>query len=512
MRILFICHGNICRSAMAEYIMKSKTNKFDIISRATTTEEIGNDIYPPAKRCLDLHKIPYKRHFAKKVTIDELNAADVILVMDEENMYHIRNYFNYQKSNVYMLYSFTGRYKEISDPWYTNDFELTYKELDYSIDCLIKYLDSSYSMSFIHFINKFKLNGCISLITDKEKIIHEASYGYKIRDKELINHDTIFKVASISKVFVALGIMKLYEEGKLDLKEDISKYLGFNLRNHFYPDKVITIEMVMTQTSSLHDCGEDIRGYYGSSCGNIFVPLKDVLMNPNSKYYHPDVFSNNIPGSTFDYANVGCGVLACIIENISGKRFNDYIKEFILKPLHINSGFRVEDFDKEKLAVHYEYSNNSYHVYNDYDGFKKCQTNLFPLENNYNGSAGGLYISSYDLSKVMLMLMNNGVYKNTRLFKEETIKYMKEIHWSGSSYDNAYKMKGLQLLILDGYGKRLRGHFGNAYGLRAFMLFNEDNGFIFIANGGDYLSFDEHLTPLLSDVLKFMTNYMEEEE
>ena len=512
MNILFICHGNICRSVMAEYIMNSLTDDFNVYSRATTFEEIGNDIYPPAKRTLERHHIKYGLHQAKRVTNEELNNSDMILVMDQENMDDIRNKFNYQKGNVYMLHAFAGTCEEISDPWYSGDFDRAYDEIYESIVGLIDFLKSDFSRRFIPFMNQYLVNGCMALITDKDKIIHSTSYGYKYRNKDLINLDTIFKVASISKVIVALGIMKLYEEGKLDIKDDISDHLGFKVRNHYYPDVPITIEMVMTQTSSLHDCGDGIKGYYGNKCGRIFVSLEDVIMNPECEYYHEDIFNNTVPGSTYEYCNLGCGILCCIIEKHSGMIFNEYIKKNILNPLGIFSGFRVEDYDGALLANHYGYRNGKFYLIADYEGFGRMQVNLFSLGNNYCGSAGGLYISPRNLSRIMMMLMNDGIYDGVRLFKEETMKFMKEVHWQGDSYDNAYKKKGLQLLILDGYGKTLRGHFGNANGLRAFMLFNEDNGFIFVCNGGNYLSDEEHLTVLLNDVLRFMTTYILQED
>jgi protein-tyrosine phosphatase len=94
-RILFICHGNICRSPMAEMIMKDMVRqkglaaKFEISSMAATTEEMGHDIYPPAKRALDAHHIPYTKRKASLITERDYRWADYIIAMDEENMYDL---------------------------------------------------------------------------------------------------------------------------------------------------------------------------------------------------------------------------------------------------------------------------------------------------------------------------------------------------------------------------------------------------------------------------------------
>ncbi len=364
----------------------------------------------------------------------------------------------------------------------------------------------SYEQDFKNFLDKYNVMGATSLITSKDKIIKKAYYGYEnFETKTPTTSKTIYRVASISKVIVALAIMKLYEEGKLKLDEDISNYLGYKVRNPHFLNDVITIKMLMTQTSSLNDCGDGKKGYYGSEAGFTYIPLKDIIANNNSFYYDQNVWTLNKPGSTFLYCNLGCGILVCIVEKITGKYFMDYLREIMFDPLEIHFGFKLEDIaNPTNLATHYSFEDDSFIPYRTYQTFKENQSKLFSLGDNFTGFAGGLYITANDLTKIMFLLMNNGIYKDIRLFKEETIKLMKQVHWQGTSYDEAYKMKGLQLVILDSFKERLYGHFGNAYGLRAFMLFNDNNGYIFISNGGDYLGDGDHLTILLKDVINFM--------
>ena len=95
-KIIFLCHGNICRSPMAEYIFKYLVEKnnlngmFEVVSRATSNEEIGNDIYPPAKSVLRENGISFNRHYAKRITKEEYNEADYILAMEEYNISNLR--------------------------------------------------------------------------------------------------------------------------------------------------------------------------------------------------------------------------------------------------------------------------------------------------------------------------------------------------------------------------------------------------------------------------------------
>ena len=135
-KIMFVCHGNICRSPMAEYIMKYLVKQagmedvFDITSGGVSNEEEGNDIYPPAKRTLTQHRIPFSRHRAHLVNEDEMKAADYIVVMDSWNIRNLGyRYGNKYNSKIKMLLSFCGEDEDVSDPWWTRDFETAYDDI-----------------------------------------------------------------------------------------------------------------------------------------------------------------------------------------------------------------------------------------------------------------------------------------------------------------------------------------------------------------------------------------------
>lgn len=143
-KVLFVCHGNICRSSAAEYIFKSliKENhlesSFCCASRATSREEIGNDIYPPMKRVLINHKIEIEKHYASQITKKDYDDYDLILLMDEENMYGIRRIIPYDLNNrIYLLKDYVGLTGEIEDPWYTGRYEQVYQEIYECLERLI---------------------------------------------------------------------------------------------------------------------------------------------------------------------------------------------------------------------------------------------------------------------------------------------------------------------------------------------------------------------------------------
>lgn len=134
--ILFICHGNICRSPMAEMVMKEMVRqkgleaKFEISSMAATTEEIGQDMYPPAKRALTAHRIPYTKRKAALITMKDYDWADYIIAMDEENMHDLSRLTRGDPDKkISRLLYWAGEKRDVADPWYTGNFEKTYEDI-----------------------------------------------------------------------------------------------------------------------------------------------------------------------------------------------------------------------------------------------------------------------------------------------------------------------------------------------------------------------------------------------
>lgn len=136
-RILFVCHGNICRSPMAEFIMKALVkargveNEYYIESAAVSDEEYGNPIYPPAKRCLSQHGVAWDTaKTARTVRAEDYARFDRIICMDSSNLRLIRRFIPEDpQGKIHLMMSYTGRSRDVADPWYTGDFEKTFQDI-----------------------------------------------------------------------------------------------------------------------------------------------------------------------------------------------------------------------------------------------------------------------------------------------------------------------------------------------------------------------------------------------
>lgn len=135
-KILFVCHGNICRSPMAEFVMKDLVEKagladeFTIASAATSTEEIGNPVYPPVRQLLARHGISCAGKTARQLQRGDYAAWDLFVGMDTANLRNMTRLFGGDpEGKVHALLDYTHRPGEVADPWYTGDFESTWRDV-----------------------------------------------------------------------------------------------------------------------------------------------------------------------------------------------------------------------------------------------------------------------------------------------------------------------------------------------------------------------------------------------
>ena len=147
MNILFICHGNICRSPMAEYVMKQLVrergleDQFRIDSAATSREEIGSGVYPPARRKLEEMGVPCGNHRAVQVTRRDYDAYDLLIIMDRNKYRNLmRIVRDDPEEKIHTLLSYVGLERDVADPWYTGDFDATFEDVSAGCRALLEHI------------------------------------------------------------------------------------------------------------------------------------------------------------------------------------------------------------------------------------------------------------------------------------------------------------------------------------------------------------------------------------
>ena len=147
-KILFVCHGNICRSPMAEFVLRDMVTRegragaFSIASAATSTEEIGNGVYPPARRKLREHGIDCSGKTARQMTYRDYGEYDLLIGMDSANMRNMRRICGGDpEDKLRLLMAYTGRERDVADPWYTGDFEATWRDVNAGCRALLQAID-----------------------------------------------------------------------------------------------------------------------------------------------------------------------------------------------------------------------------------------------------------------------------------------------------------------------------------------------------------------------------------
>jgi CubicO group peptidase (beta-lactamase class C family) len=346
----------------------------------------------------------------------------------------------------------------------------------------------------------------LSVVKVCQQDIETYHFGLKDYTRELaVDDSTMYRIASISKTVSAMGLMKLYDQGLFELDDDVSPYLGFELRNPNWPDVAITFRMILSHTSSIQD-GSGYSDFLGASFSFDATPpaIQDLLTDQGS-FYTSNMFRQEEPGTFFAYSNINYGIVGTLVEAISDQRFDVYMKDNILDPLGIAGSYNVTDIENiDNVAVLYRNQGGWTPQADNFQG--NDPTPL--LLDNYTigtngllfGPQGGLRISPSDLARILLV-MKDGEYNGIEVLLPSSIELMQTPQWTydgdnGDNYYGLFRSWGLGVhcttdtpggdLIFE--GDEFKGHPGEAYGLISDMYWFADSGwdaagFIFMTNG-----------------------------
>ncbi len=349
--------------------------------------------------------------------------------------------------------------------------------------------------------------------------------------------NTRMRIASISKLVTAIGLMQLVERDLVGLSADVSEYLGFTLRNPAFPDTPITVESLLSHTSSVRDSSQYILP--ATRPISAFFDPGEPEWGDGEHWATSEDQNSMEPGEFFHYSGLNFGLIATIIERISGERFDQYMNNHVLGPLGIGGSYNVMDFDAlglDDLAALYRLNDQGTWVAN-VDNYRETRVPTDPegLDSYVIGTNGtvfspgaGLRVSAVELARIAQMFFEGGTLHVNQILEEATISDMFSLRWEYDSVENngdsfwglmhAYGLsvhcttdsEGGDRLVSEG-GLMLCGHIGMEYGLISILLIDIEKkaGFIYLISGtpeelefGEYSVFflpEEHIMQAIYD-------------
>jgi CubicO group peptidase (beta-lactamase class C family) len=246
-----------------------------------------------------------------------------------------------------------------------------------------------------------------------------GSYGIKTyQTEDEVNDSTLFMTASISKPVTALAMMKLYDDGKVNLDDEINDYLPFKVYNPNFPNEEITIRMLLSHVSSIRDNWDILEiGYTIDKGGDSPMSIEDFLKNyllEDGEYYDKEKYFYTVaPGDQYRYSNVGYNLAAYLVERISGKPFNEYMAEEVFIPLHMhNSYWLLADIPHDNIAT----PHNMPYKETDYKGTQILKHFGYP-----GYASGQLRTTVSDYAQFLKMMVNEGKVNGQIFLSKETV-------------------------------------------------------------------------------------------
>jgi CubicO group peptidase (beta-lactamase class C family) len=344
--------------------------------------------------------------------------------------------------------------------------------------------------------------------------------------------DDPVRVASVSKMLVAIGVMKLVEQGKLDLNSDVSRWLGWSLRNPSFPDRPVTLRMLLSHTSSVREHDDNYVIPLGGS-------LQTVMADP--KNWDP----RHGPGDNyFRYTNMNFPIVATIMEHITGERFDIWMRRNVLEPMKLDACYNWPTCSDAAVARAVELDQNGKPVKDDLHGRRPdcpvavndgepCDLSHWRLGENgaLFSPQGGLRISMRGLARVGRMLLNGGTLDGVRILSPQSVETMLTQVWryngtnggtseggDDSGFYCSYGLATQQIPTalpschddMGTLGRTLVGHAGDAYGMKSGIWIDcaRGRGIVYFVTGvPDNATRDDHSAFTAAEAHAFRRTY-----
>ncbi len=249
--------------------------------------------------------------------------------------------------------------------------------------------------------------GGVALVAEGDEMIFALPYG-RMGGGQSVTADTVFKVASVTKLISAIGVLQLVEQKGIALDTSIAGILGAPIANPYFPDLPITLRQVMSHTSSLSESAAYAR-----------APRWGEITKEDG------YFNRTAPGAAYEYANLNGGILGAVIERLSGQSLNTYMAGHVFNPLGINAAYSAALLpDSSRLSATYRTNGDVYMSANNYLKNDAEYDDTCNPSAHYRTTVGSLYISATGLLKLGMMLANEGEMDGVRILSAATVHEM----------------------------------------------------------------------------------------
>lgn len=379
-------------------------------------------------------------------------------------------------------------------------------------------------LSQVHNSNEIQLDSAITKVLAKNqlaaisasvvvnnRIAWANAYGYaNIEGQIKAQPSTVFHQGSVSKTTTSAALLQLLHDKSISLDDSINKYLDFKISNPGFADTPITFRMLITHTASLSDrtsTGNKLSALYGSadSDDSLGTVLKELLCK-HGKRYSNGYFLKQKPGTKYEYSNLGYSIIGYLVQKISGKPFNEYVKETLFRPTGMTtSTYLLRETDTLNFAFQYA---------NLQDERRKVKPFTWP-----GYPDGSLRISALDYSHFLMMLMNNGYYKSNKVLNETAVEsILSPQHIAELPAGNLAPINDISLgwTIIDINGEHFYSHNGFGAGFFSMVYFDPAlriGGCLFIT--GEFSTFPkmrEEIKAIWVAMLQFSKGELEKPE
>ena len=309
-----------------------------------------------------------------------------------------------------------------------------------------------------------------------DEIVYERYYGVQQQTTKVpVTEKSYFRCASVTKLVTGIGIMKMMDEGLIDVDEDISTYLGYTVRNKRYMKQPITLRHLMSHTAGMV---ENSSFSYKSS---ILSDMIDVEKKAGSN------FKKDVPpGSAYTYSNFGAGITGAVVEAVTGQDVSSFMRGFLFEPLGIDAAYHVSQLEEPDYICATYKKDGSLYAAPSYMLRQEYKVEADP-DIHYRTTIGSLQIRPRDLAKLGIALCGDGMVDGVRVLSEEAIAMMRAEHGEdvdGITEESPYTFFTIrQDTLFD--GRRVYGHQGTDEGVICNLYVEPESGLtiVVMSNG-----------------------------